>query len=248
MADYSAPPGDSLEPIIAAQNRVQRQLDELARPSGTNIGSLVDQVQAALADLTDRVIAETDSYLSSGTVNMATISASGSITATGNISSSSNVSASGSVSAGGAVSGSTGTFNSGVKSLDVYNRLVSGSPYKVQYVDSSGQMGYVPSSRRYKCDIRTAHLDVRSIMALLRVVTFRYLGAVELSGKEAAVEWGVIAEEIHDLGLTWLVDYNEDGLPDGVKHERFAILLIMAAQDQQSQIDDLDARLSAIGG
>jgi hypothetical protein len=235
MAGYPTPPGDSLEPIIAKIRDLQRQLTELARPSGTSIGSLVDQVQAKLADLETTVIAATDSYLSSGTVNMTNISASGSVSAA-------------SFSATGAVSGSTGTFNSGVKSVDVYNRLVSGSPYKVQYVDSSGQMGYVPSSRRYKQNIVTAKLDVRSIMAKLRVVTFRYLGAVELSGKEAAVEWGVIAEEIHDLGLTWLVDYTEDGLPDGVKHERFAILLIMAAQEQQSQIDDLSERLSAIGG
>jgi hypothetical protein len=230
MADYPTPPGDSLEPIIAKIRDLQRQLTELARPSGTSIGSLVDQVQAKLADLETTVIAETDSYLSSGTVNMT------------------NISASGYIAASGAVSGSTGTFNGGVKSTDVYNRLVSGSPYKVQYVDSSGQMGYVPSSRRYKQNIVTARLDVRSIMAEIRVVTFRYLGAVKLSGKAAAVEWGVIAEEIHDLGLTWLVDYTEDGRPDGVKHERFAILLIMNAQDQQSQIDDLDARLSAIGG
>jgi len=230
MADYPTPPGDSLEPIIAKIRDLQRQLTELARPSGTSIGSLVDQVQAKLADLETTVIAETDSYLSSGTVNMT------------------NISASGYIAASGAVSGSTGTFNGGVKSTDVYNRLVSGSPYKVQYVDSSGQMGYVPSSRRYKQNIVTARLDVRSIMAEIRVVTFRYLGAVKLSGKAAAVEWGVIAEEIHDLGLTWLVDYTEDGRPDGVKHERFAILLIMAAQEQQSQIDDLDTRLGAIGG
>jgi len=229
MAGYPTPRGDSLEPIIAAHKELQRQIAELARPSGTNIASLVNQVQAALVNLNATVISATDSYLSSGTVNMASISASGTI------------------SASGAVSGSTGTFHGGVKSTDVYNRLVSGSPYKVQYVDSSGQMGYVPSSRRYKRDIVTAELDVRSIMDKLRVVTFRYLGAVELSGKEAAVEWGVIAEEIHDLGLTWLVDYTEEGLPDGVKHERFAILLIMAAKDQQAQIDDIQSRLAAVG-
>ena len=59
--------------------------------------------------------------------------------------------------------------------------------------------------------------------------------------------WGVIAEEIHDLGLTWLVDYTEEGLPDGVKHERFAILLILASKDQQSQIDEISSRLTAAG-
>ena len=116
MAEYPTPPGDSLTAIVDAIKSLQRQLDELARPSGTNIGSLVDQVQAKLADLETTVIAATNSYLSSGTVSMASISASGNI------------------SASGSVTGGSGNFPGGVKSVDVYNRLVSGSPYKVQYV------------------------------------------------------------------------------------------------------------------
>ncbi|MGV8912248.1 MAG: tail fiber domain-containing protein [Rhodoglobus sp.] len=184
--------------------------------------------------------------LSGGSFTAANVTGTSSVTSGGTIQGATVVST-GNVSAAGAVSGSTGTFHGGVKSIDVYNRLVSGSPYKVGYVDNTGQLGYVPSSRRYKRDIRTAQLDVRSVMAKLRVVTFRYLNAVEMSGKDAPTEWGVIAEEIHELGLTWLVDYNEDGKPDGVKHERFAILLIMASKEQQTQIDALAARLDALG-
>jgi hypothetical protein len=219
MAEYPTPPGDGMAPIVDEFRKLARRISELERPSGTSIGSLVAQVQAALVDLNAAVIAATDNYLSSGTVNVTNLTASGTLNGVG-----------------------------GVKSVDVYNRLVSGSPYKVQYVDSSGQMGYVPSSRRYKRDIVAAELDVRTIMANIRVVTFRYINAVASQEYVAPTEWGVIAEEIHDLGLTWLVDYNEKGQPDGVKHERFAILLIMNAQEQQSQIDDLDARLSSIGG
>ena len=33
----------------------------------------------------------------------------------------------------------------------------------------------------------------------------------------------VIAEEMHDLGLTWLVDYDEHGKPEGVKYERLVL-------------------------
>ena len=225
MANQTPGPSDFRAQLSELRRALDERIDRISTFDGSQYVRAVEKLEQLIDDLPGLV----DDVL-------ATAVNTGTVTATGNIS------------AGGAVSGSTGTFNGGVKSTDVYNRLVSGSPYKVQYVDSSGQMGYVPSSRRYKRDIVTAELDVRSIMALLRVVTFRYLGAVELSGEDAAVEWGVIAEEIHDLGLTWLVDYNEDGLPDGVKHERFAILLIMNAKDQQSQIDDLYERLSAIGG
>ena len=231
MANPTPGPSDFRDQLAELRRQLDERIDRISTFDATQMNRAIETLTQLVNDLPGQIDAA-----------LATAVNTGNVTATGNIT------AAGSISASGPVSGSSGTFNSGVRSLDVYNRLVSGSPYKVQYVDSSGQMGYVPSSRRYKRDIVTAELDVRSIMAQLRVVTFRYLGAVELSGTEAAVEWGVIAEEIHDLGLTWLVDYNEDGLPDGVKHERFAILLIMAAQDQQSQIDDLDERLSTIGG
>ena len=236
MANQTPGPSDFRAQLSELRRELNDRIDRISTFDGSQYVRAVEKLQELIDDLPGLV----DDVL-------ATAVNTGNVTATDNVTAGGNVSAAGTVSAGGAVSGSTGTFHGGVKSTDVYNRLVSGSPYKVQYVDSSGQMGYVPSSRRYKRDIVTATLDVRSIMAELRVVTFRYLGAVELSGKEAAVEWGVIAEEIHDLGLTWLVDYNEEGNPDGVKHERFAILLILAAKDQQAQIDDIDSRLALAG-
>ena len=252
----------SMPPAEDDQVRKQRDIERTVRENASARTAEATQIGKGGIRVTDggsiTVEAPGSIDLLGGAFTAASIAATTTVTAGTNVTASGtvqgaavvstgNVTADGNVAADGAVSGATGTFPSGVKSVDVYNRLVSGTPYKVQYVDSSGQMGYVPSSRRYKQDIETASLDVRAIMAQLRVVTFRYLGAVELSGADAAVEWGVIAEEIHDLGLTWLVDYNEDGLPDGVKHERFAILLIMDAQDQQSQIDALDRRLISIG-
>lgn len=152
-----------------------------------------------------------------------------------------NVDASGYVHAVGMVTG-----DAGVRSVGAYNTLVSGSPYKVQYIMDDGTMGYVPSSLRYKQDIETAELDVRAIMQQLRVVTFRYIGAVQLRGDDAVVEWGLIAEEVHAIGLWWLVDYDENGNPDGLKHERWAVLLILDAQDKQRQIDSLADRVTAL--
>ena len=155
---------------------------------------------------------------------------------------------SGYVQAGGNITSTSGygIFGAGVTSVPVYSNLVSATPYKVMYVNDAGSFGYVPSSRRYKQDIQTAELAVRDIMRKIRVVTFRYIEAVKLSGDEAAREWGLIAEEVHDLGLYWLVDY-EEGKPNGLKHERFAVLLILDAQDKQAQLDDITKRLEAAG-
>jgi hypothetical protein len=77
-------------------------------------------------------------------------------------------------------------------------------------------------------------------------VTFRYIGAVENLGDDAAVEWGLIAEEIDELGLSWLVDYDEDGLPAGVKYERLALLLTLGLQQQQESFDMIAARVLAL--
>lgn len=162
----------------------------------------------------------------------------------GPVSSPSTVTASGDITAGGTVTAPTG-----MNSIGVYNNLLSTS-YRAVWCSSTGgtgAFGYVPSSRRFKQNIATAELEIRKILPKLRVVTFRYMAAVENSGDGAPTEWGVIAEEIDALGLTWLVDYDEDGLPFGVKHERFAFLLILDAQDKQTQIDAITARLDAAG-
>ncbi len=184
----------------------------------------IDNISTFDASQLNRTV-ETLEDLVNGLINPTSITASGNITSTGG----------------------RGQFAGGVNSVDTYSRLVSYTGYKVQYIASDGWMGYVPSSRRYKRDIKDAYLDIRKIMPLLRVVTFRYKNAVAYDTAEAPTEWGVIAEEIHDLGLHWLVDYDDEGRPEGVKHERFSILLILDAQDKQDQIDALTGRLDRAG-
>lgn len=59
MALYQTPPGDGFEPIIRELKDIRRELRDLQRPSGTNIGNTAAQVQmqvAALADLVGQQI------------------------------------------------------------------------------------------------------------------------------------------------------------------------------------------------
>lgn len=227
MAGMTPSDPDSLEPFLEWKNEVDRQLRVLQRPSGTQTAGLLAQVQAAIATIGATVTA----YLVGG-FSTGSMIASGSISAGGNIS------------ATGRVTGAAG-----MTSVGVYNQLLTyGGLYSSQYVHQDGTMGYVPSSRRFKQDIEGAEIEgIRSLMRKIRVVTFRYIAAVESTKYEAAIEWGVIAEEIHDLGLYWLVDYDAEGQPHGVKHERFATLLILDSQDKQRQIDALTKRMEAAG-
>jgi hypothetical protein len=155
-----------------------------------------------------------------------------------------NVTAGGNVGAAGIVTGTAG-----LNSPDVYGHLVTYGSYHATWTNIDGTVGYAPSSRRFKQDIQTASLpNLREIMRAFRVTTHRYIAAVEAHGDGAAVEWGPIAEEVHELGLHWLIDYDELGAPIGVKHERVTYLLVLDAQDRQAQVDRLSERLAVLDG
>jgi hypothetical protein len=138
------------------------------------------------------------------------------------------------------VRGNNGLFPGGINSVDVYSRLVTGSgSYTSTYTNAAGQMGQVPSSLRFKQDVSPAAVDAAAILAI-RLVTFRYIEAVENLGDDAAIEWGVIAEELDQLGLTWLVNYDEDGLPFAVRYERLSLALLGLLQNHEARIAALE--------
>lgn len=120
----------------------------------------------------------------------------------------------------------------GGMSSNVYNRTLGGICRSL-YVNSSGVLGWVSSSRVYKEDIQTAPIDVQAILAM-KVVTYHRIGQ-----PDGVIEHGLIAEDLDALGLTWLVDYGDGATPQGVRYDLLALALLPAIQS-------LDARLSAL--
>jgi hypothetical protein len=59
---------------------------------------------------------------------------------------------------------------------------------------------------------------------------------------------GLIAEEVHDAGLTEFVQYNDDGEPDALAYSNMVSLCIKAIQEQQVTITALTARITALEG
>lgn len=130
-----------------------------------------------------------------------------------------------------------------VDSLATYSRLVTGSgSFRAMSVNILGHVGQTVSSRRFKQDIETAGIP-RETLRALRVVFFRYAAQVPFNQDQQPLLLGLIAEEVHDLGLTWLVDYDEEGHPQALVDFALPYLGLLLAQYNADEIDDLRAEL-----
>ena len=99
---------------------------------------------------------------------------------------------------------------------------------------SSGDLYRSTSSIKYKKNVQNYTKGLAEVMQL-RPVSYEGKHEVD-NGKTFA---GLIAEEVHDLGLTEFVQYAEDGTPDALAYGNMVSLLIKAIQEQQAEIDEL---------
>lgn len=109
---------------------------------------------------------------------------------------------------------------------------------------------YITSSRKYKQDIADA--PVNDAILDVQPRTWRDKSDVADDPDSDRWQYGAIAEEVHDLGLTHLVAY-KDGEPEALQYDRFGIALIPVVRDlkatvatQAQQIADLTTRLAAL--
>lgn len=150
-----------------------------------------------------------------------------------------NVSASGATWKGPVDTTGTVKADGGMNSVDVYNRLVTGSgSFRTVSANVLGQLGQTVSSQRYKQDIETAAIP-RETLRQLRVVFFRYLAAPPFSAEDQPLLLGLIAEEVHELGLTWLVVYNDDGEPEALVDFALPYLGLLLAQYDAEDVESL---------
>lgn len=221
---FVVPSEGALGDMQRSMDELRRRIAELERPTGTQLAEAVRQLTALVDDLQEQVDNLLDVAVNTGDVN-----------ATGNVSAGGSVSAGGNITTPGIIRG-----ESGVQSIDVYSNILT-TDFRAVYVSSTsglGEFGHVPSSARFKSDIATTTVSPE-VWRALRLVTYRYTAAVEALGDAAAVEVGLIAEEVHEAGLTWLVDYDDEGQPFSLKREALAFALVPAVQQ-------LDERLSAV--
>lgn len=127
----------------------------------------------------------------------------------------------------------TATYLAGVYSPTISTRAV--------YVNSSGQLGTLSSSRRFKTDIRPL-ADKSDRLLKLRPVSFHYKKEVEADG---AIQYGLIAEEVAKV-YPELVDLGPDGKPYSVRYHLLGALLLSEVQKQSRQIARVEAENEAL--
>lgn len=113
----------------------------------------------------------------------------------------------------------------------VYGNSLSGS-WRNLYIKSNGELGWVSSSRRVKKNIKRWTPDRQAILAM-ELVQFQYKVAIDPDG---AVQHGLIAEQLDELGLEWLVDYGESGTPEGVRYDLIALAVLSVVQEHDAEI------------
>lgn len=129
-----------------------------------------------------------------------------------------------------------GAIITGTQSASPYNLTVATAANL--YVDSYGYFYRAISSRKYKTDI----IDYdRGLNELLNLRPVFYKG---ISNHDGDTQYaGLIAEEVHELGLTEFVQYADDGSPDALSYSNMVALLVKAIQEQQQQIEELKAKI-----
>ena len=106
-------------------------------------------------------------------------------------------------------------------------------------IRSDGLMRRSTSSIRYKNTVLDATHGLTELLAL-RPVTYKG------NDDGDTVFGGLIAEEVHDAGLTEFVQYNEDDEPDALAYGNMVSLCIKAIQEQQATITALEARITQL--
>jgi hypothetical protein len=113
-------------------------------------------------------------------------------------------------------------------------------------VSSTGQLGVVSSSKRYKDDIQPMG-EVSEQLYRLHPVTFRY--KQPQADGQRPVQVGLIAEEVADV-LPELVVYNANGEPESVAYHLLPTLLLNELQKEHqvvlAQAQRIDAQETQI--
>lgn len=107
-------------------------------------------------------------------------------------------------------------------------------------VFSDGSMQRSTSSLKYKKNVENYSKGLAEVMQM-RPVSYN-----SKNENETQTYAGLIAEEVHELGLTEFVQYADDGTPDALSYSNMVSLLVKAIQEQQAKIEELKAKTNRL--
>lgn len=215
-------PPNSQSRILTILNEYGKRLRELERPSGTQLIQAAQQIYEALNNLDTMVAASIikQSYTRSE-IDVRLAQWRWGVLPPGN--------------------GGTGIANA-------YNNLFTVGPWRAVWVLSDGTMGTSQSSRTVKMDITDADefINVENLRKVKWCV-YRFIEDMNRHLDDSTPRLGMIAEELDDNGLGWLVEYNEDTLkPEGISYPMLGVAALRLAQDAEDRCDALERRVNEL--
>jgi len=136
----------------------------------------------------------------------------------------------------GGVAGESGTIRIGTAQTATFvagvNGVTTGGTGTPVLIDSSGQLGTVSSSARFKDEIQDMGEATEALLKL-RPVTFRYK-----TQPEGRMQFGLIAEEVEKV-MPELVVCSPSGESETVLYHEMPAMLLNEFQKQQRQIEEL---------
>jgi len=110
------------------------------------------------------------------------------------------------------------------------------------HINSGGSLLRVTSAKKYKEDIKDYKVGLDAVNQM-NPVSYKSKKDMHNSANEKIDEKtyvGLLADDIHDLGLSEFVEYGEDGEVEGLFYERMVSICINAIKELSAKIDDLE--------
>ncbi|QSB51246.1 gp58-like family protein [Leuconostoc falkenbergense] len=124
-------------------------------------------------------------------------------------------------------------------SMPTYNRTSSGSANVV--VNSDGALIRSSSARKYKLDIKN-NIPIADSLKLIDVPLSTWVDKHEHEENGSNERYfGMIAEDLRDAGLEYLVQYGDDNEVEGINYDRVALLLIPLVKKLKERIEKLES-------
>lgn len=223
--------------LVDTLDDYERRIRTLEAPSGEALGNTVAKLAALVADIQARL----DAYLGTRYTNADIDAKDAAVAAQINPAISSALD--GNVSIGGEL-----------RVPNAYNFDITYTR-RTAWWGNDGRAGYASSSRRKKTAIRPA--DEGALAALLNVEpkAFRYRAEIARRTSKRinegidyvpAIELGLIAEELDEVGLGFFVYHDEDGQPEGIEYGMLTVALLAIARRQRDELAEVRRDIAEI--
>ena len=109
------------------------------------------------------------------------------------------------------------------------------------YIASDGSLYRASSAKKYKQDIKH-NVPLSDSKKLLEIPLSTWVDKRQYREKSDETRYfGMIAEDLRDAGLEYLVQYGEDNEVEGINYDRVALLLIPLVKKLKERIEELES-------